>query len=121
MRADTDRFEEGFWSGGDLTAMFEKNGRTLRRRLSPDRHWTARDGSPLSLHGRSLLLVRNVGLLMTTPAVRLTDGAETPEGILDAIVTSVRTSTRQPHSDNRRAICWSGFSPGAIPANCSGV
>ncbi len=80
------------WLGlmrGDLEASFEKNGRTLTRRLAEDRAFTAPDGSPLTLPGRSVLFVRNVGHLMTTPAVRLPDGSEAPEGILDAILTSL--------------------------------
>ncbi|HEX6959419.1 MAG TPA: malate synthase G [Ferrovibrio sp.] len=80
------------WLGllkGDLTATFEKGGRTMIRALEPDREYTAPDGSRLTLPGRSLLFVRNVGHLMTTPAIRLPDGSEAPEGILDAIVTSL--------------------------------
>jgi malate synthase len=80
------------WLGvmrGDLTATFEKDGRELKRRLSADRAWFAPDGATSTLPGRSLLLVRNVGLLMTTSALLLEDGAEAPEGILDAIVTSL--------------------------------
>ncbi|MFM2301924.1 MAG: hypothetical protein RLZZ84_1660 [Pseudomonadota bacterium] len=79
------------WLGvirGDLADTFEKGGRTLTRRLNPDRVWTALDGSELVLPGRSLLFVRNVGHLMTNPAILLADGSEIPEGIMDAVVTS---------------------------------
>lgn len=80
------------WLGlmrGDLSATFKKGGETLTRALEPDRQWTAPDGSSVILKGRSLLFVRNVGHLMTTPAIRLSDGSQVPEGIMDAIVTSL--------------------------------
>jgi malate synthase len=80
------------WLGlmrGELEATFEKSGRTLTRKLEPDRVYTAPRGGQVALPGRSLMLIRNVGHLMTTPAVKLPDGHEAPEGILDAIVTSL--------------------------------
>lgn len=79
------------WLGlmkGDLTTSFKKGGETLKRTLVADREYVSRDGSHLSLPGRSLLLVRNVGHLMTTDAV-LFEGEEVPEGILDGMVTSL--------------------------------
>ena len=74
------------WLGvirGDLTESFEKGGHTMTRSLNPDRVW-----GDLTLPGRSLLFVRNVGHLMTNPALLLADGSEIPEGILDAVITS---------------------------------
>jgi len=79
------------WLGvmrGELEAAFEKGGRAVTRRLSEDRRYTGLDGAELVLPGRSLLFVRNVGHLMTTPAVLTEDGVEAPEGLLDAIVTA---------------------------------
>lgn len=78
------------WLGlmkGDLVETFEKGGATLTRRLNPDKVFTAPNGGTLTLPGRALLLVRNVGHLMTTDAVLL-NGQETPEGMLDALITA---------------------------------
>jgi malate synthase len=80
------------WLGlmkGDLEASFEKGGKTLTRALEADRHYAAPAGGELILPGRSVLLIRNVGHLMTTPAVLLPDGTEAPEGILDGIITTL--------------------------------
>lgn len=77
------------WLGlmkGDLTARFEKDGQQITRAMAPDRHY-AGQGGDFALRARSLLLVRNVGLLMTTPAVRDAQGQPIPEGMLDALVT----------------------------------
>ena len=77
------------WLGlmkGDLAETFDKGGRQMTRRLAADREISRPDGSTLTLPGRALLLVRNVGHLMTTDAVML-DGQETPEGLMDAMVT----------------------------------
>ena len=80
------------WLGlmkGDLTANVEKNGKKFVRKLNSDRNYTSRDGEKISLHGRALLLNRNVGHLMTNPAILLKDGSEIPEGIMDAFFSTM--------------------------------
>jgi malate synthase len=79
------------WLGlmkGDLTAHFAKGGHSVARSLSPDRDYTRPDGTTLRLHGRALMLVRNVGIHMMTDAVTL-DGAPVPEGMVDAAITAL--------------------------------
>ncbi|MBK68909.1 MAG: malate synthase G [Legionellales bacterium] len=79
------------WLGlmkGNLTSEFEKNGKKLTRKLNPDRKYISAEGKNSKLHGRSLLLVRNVGHLMTNSSVILNNGSEIPEGILDTFMTS---------------------------------
>ena len=80
------------WLGlmkGDLAESVNKGGKTFTRTMNPDRIYTAIDGSELKLKGRSMLFVRNVGHLMTNPAILLKDGSEIPEGIMDAMVTTM--------------------------------
>ncbi len=79
------------WLGlmkGDLKSKFEKEGKLFERKLNPHRSYISKDGKGLKLHGRSLLLVRNVGHLMTNPSILLSDGSEIPEGIMDAFITT---------------------------------
>ncbi len=79
------------WLGlmkGDLEDTFEKNGKMLTRKLNPDKTYTTSNGK-YTLPGRSVMLVRNVGHLMTNPAILLNDGNEIPEGIMDAMITSL--------------------------------
>ena len=79
------------WLGlmkGDLKIQFEKNGKKLERKLNPDRSFISKEGQGLKLHGRSLLLIRNVGHLMTNSSIILKDGSEVPEGIMDAFITT---------------------------------
>ena len=74
---------------GDLKTEVVKNGKKFIRKLNPDRNYTSPDGSKIVLHGRSLLLNRNVGHLMNNPAIILNDGSEIPEGIMDAFVSTL--------------------------------
>ncbi len=79
------------WLGlmkGNLKSIFEKDGKTLERKLNPDRSYINRENKKDKLHGRSLLLIRNVGHLMTNSAIILDDGSEVPEGIMDAFITT---------------------------------
>ena len=79
------------WLGlmkGELKIQFEKNGKKLERKLNPDRSYISKEGVGSKLHGRSLLLIRNVGHLMTNPSIILKDGSEVPEGIMDAFLTT---------------------------------
>uniref|UniRef100_UPI00333F5186 malate synthase G n=1 Tax=Castellaniella defragrans TaxID=75697 RepID=UPI00333F5186 len=90
------------WLGlmtGTLTEDLVKGGKTISRRLNPDRQYTALDGSTAALHGRSLMFVRNVGHLMTNPAILDEQGNEIPEGILDAVMTAL---TAMPDLKARR-------------------
>ena len=80
------------WLGlmkGDLISKFEKDGKKILRKLNSDRTYTSKDGKNISLHGRALLLNRNVGHLMTNPSIILKDGSEIPEGIMDAFVSTL--------------------------------
>ena len=80
------------WLGlmkGDLIANMQKNGKKFVRKLNPNRNYISKDGKKISLHGRALLLNRNVGHLMTNPGILLKDGSEIPEGILDAFIATL--------------------------------
>ncbi len=80
------------WLGlmkGNLTANIEKNGKKFVRKLNSDRNYISKDGKKLKLHGRALLLNRNVGHLMRNSSIILKDGSEIPEGIMDAFISSL--------------------------------
>ncbi|MCY1128563.1 malate synthase G [Frigidibacter sp. RF13] len=101
------------WLGlmkGDLTETFEKGGRSLTRRLNPDRTYTAPDGTDLTIKGRALLWVRNVGHLMTNPAILLPDGTEVPEGLMDAMITvTIALHDLQKTQGARNSACGSVY------------
>ena len=94
------------WLGlmkGDLTSTFEKNGKKVVRKLNADRTYTSKDGKKISLHGRALLLNRNVGHLMTNPSIKLNDGSEIPEGIMDAFISTLCAMHDFNNKKNSRA------------------
>lgn len=81
----------GNWLGilkGTLVETVSKGSKTFDRTLNADREYTGANGQPVKLHGRSLLFLRNVGHLMTNPAILMADGKEIPEGIMDAVITT---------------------------------
>ncbi|MGJ7485791.1 malate synthase G [Variovorax sp. LT2P21] len=93
------------WLGivqGTLTEEVAKGGKTFTRGLNPDREYTGADGKPMKLHGRSLMFLRNVGHLMTNPAILYANGKEIPEGILDAVVTTTIATIDLKRKGNSR-------------------
>jgi malate synthase len=102
--ADDKVLAYGNWLGilkGTLTEEVAKGGKTFTRGLNPDRVYTAPGGATVTLHGRSLMFVRNVGHLMTNPAILWGDGQEIPEGIMDAVVTTtIALHDLQKHGAN---------------------
>jgi len=95
----------GNWLGlmkGDLQETFEKGGQQMTRKLAGDIAYTAPDGSAMSVKGRALMLVRNVGHLMTNPAILLKDGSEAYEGLMDAMITALIAKHDLNKSDGAR-------------------
>jgi len=95
----------GNWLGilqGTLTEEVAKGGKTFTRGLNPDREYTGADGKPVKLHGRSLMFVRNVGHLMTNPAILYADGKEIPEGVMDAVITTTIATVDLKRRGNSR-------------------
>ncbi|MDM0051053.1 malate synthase G [Variovorax sp. J22R115] len=93
------------WLGilqGTLTEEVAKGGKTFTRGLNPDREYTGADGKPVKLHGRSLMFVRNVGHLMTNPAILYAGGKEIPEGIMDAVITTTIATIDLKRKGNSR-------------------
>ncbi|MDC0875763.1 malate synthase G [Candidatus Pelagibacter sp.] len=93
------------WLGlmrGNLKTQFEKDGKLFERKLNPNRSYISKDGKVLKLHGRSLMLVRNVGHLMTNPSIILSNGQEIPEGIMDAFITSTAALHDIKNKNNSR-------------------
>ena len=94
------------WLGlmkGDLKSQFEKDGKMLERKLNPNRSFISKEGKNSKLHGRSLLLIRNVGHLMTNPSILLKDGSEIPEGLMDAFFTTLAALHDLKNRKNSRA------------------
>jgi malate synthase len=93
------------WLGilqGTLTEQVQKGGKTITRGLNPDREYIGADGKPVRLHGRSLMFVRNVGHLMTNPAILYGEGKEIPEGIMDAVITTTIATIDLKRKGNSR-------------------
>jgi len=93
------------WLGlmkGNLQAEMQKKGKKFIRQLNPDRKYTSPNGSKIRLHGRALMLNRNVGHLMTNPSILLKDGSEIPEGIMDAFITTAAAIHDLKNKENSR-------------------